>query len=547
MTEAGGGPGAAAPEGEPAAHAGRLSRRQVLSRALSAGALLGVSGGAGLLGSSCKFLDQAGGIPPAPGGLGAIEHVVILIQENRSFDHYFGTFPGVRGFDDPRARDGVGLADFAQPGWAPGRDPDGYLLPFHLDTLHSTGECFPGPNNGWISQHSSWDRGAMDGFVRAQLAAEGAARGPVTMGYYTRSDLAFYYALADAFTICDGYHCSVLGETDPNRFMSVSATLDPEGRYGGPVLGDKPVPFTLGWPTMPEQLEAAGVSWKVYQNAVEVDAFSVSDQLTANNVLAYFSSFEDRGSPLYQKAFRPVFPDELQSDVSSGSLPAVSWVLFESIVETDEHPPAPPEFGEAAVAQLLGVLSSNPDVWARTVAFITWDENGGFFDHVRPPTPPPGTPGEYLTVDPLPALAGGVPGPIGLGFRVPLLVVSPFSRGGWVCSDTFDHTSLLRFIETRFGVEVPNLSSWRRSATGDLTAALDTCGRPDTLIPRLPATSLQDPTVLNECPTGVAARPYPVPPNSWPHQEPGHPRRRHGCNGDHGRYQRSVARAEGRR
>src|SRR5205085_9983779 len=124
-------------------------------------------------------------------------------------------------------------------------------------------------------------------------------------------------------------------------------------------------------------------------------------------------------------------------------------------------------------ADVLNTLVSNPSLWAKTALFITYDENGGFFDHVPPPTPATGTAGEYLTVSPLPSDAGGVTGPIGLGFRVPTLVVSPFSRGGYVSSGVFDHTSLLRFIETRFGAEVPNLSAWRRSVTGDLTRAFN--------------------------------------------------------------------------
>jgi phospholipase C len=154
--------------------------------------------------------------------------------------------------------------------------------------------------------------------------------------------------------------------------------------------------------------------------------------------------------------------------------------------------------------------------------------------------PRPGTPGEWLTVRPLPADAGGIPGPIGLGFRVPMLVLSPFSRGGFVCSDTFDHTSLLRFLETRFGVEVPNLSAWRRSVTGDLTSAFNFV-RPDTSVPSLPKPSLADPRVLaSDCPTQapdagdesfptVVGYPLPAPPQMMPGQEPGRPRRPSGC------------------
>jgi phospholipase C len=198
-------------------------------------------------------------------------------------------------------------------------------------------------------------------------------------------------------------------------------------------------------------------------------------------------------------------------------------------VGLDEHPPAPPALGMALSHDIVATLASNPKVWSKTALFITYDENDGFFDHVAPPTPPPGTPGEYLTVDPLPPDAHGIAGPIGLGFRVPMLVVSPFSRGGFVCSDTFDHTSMLRFLETRFDVPAPNISAWRRAATGDLTAALHP-GSADRSVPSLPATpGRTDPRVRRECSTSDLSElntgnppPYPVPaPQSMPSQEPG--------------------------
>jgi phospholipase C len=473
---------------------------------------------------------------PAGSGLEAIEHVVILIQENRSFDHYFGSYRGVRGFDDPHAlRLPGGAPVFAQPGYAPGRHPAGRLLPFHLDTRRRDAECTHDISHVWAPQHASLNGGAMDGFVRAHLAADGGAVGPLTMGYYTRADLPLHYALADAFTICDGYHCSLLGPTNPNRLMSVSATIDPGGAAGGPVLDDSSSAPTLRWATMPERLQDAGVSWKVYQSPAQAALFALDPSATANNVLAYFAAYQDAGSPLHARAFTPTFPGELNADVLAGTLPSVSWVLFESALPTDEHPPAPPAFGAYAIAQLLRALAANPVVWSRTVLFIAYDENGGFFDHVPPPTAPRGTAGEYVTVSPLPAAARGIAGPVGLGFRVPLLVVSPFARGGWVCSDTFDHTSLLRFIETRFGVSVPNLSAWRRSVTGDLVSALGFGEPADPSIPALPATSLADPAVRRECPAGALGvaggpgpGPYPVPPNATPHQEPGAARRRPG-------------------
>ena len=163
-----------------------------------------------------------------------------------------------------------------------------------------------------------------------------------------------------------------------------------------------------------------------------------------------------------------------------------------------EHPPAPPARGEYFTHQVLATLASNPSVWAKTVLFLSYDENDGFFDHVSPPTPPAGTPGEYLTVDPLPSSAGGIRGPIGLGMRVPLLVLSPFARGGHVYSEVADHTSQLRFLEARFGVPVPNLSAWRRQATSDLTGSLH-LSAPVGGLPPLPVTALDAIVVEREC------------------------------------------------
>ena len=167
-------------------------------------------------------------------------------------------------------------------------------------------------------------------------------------------------------------------------------------------------------------------------------------------------------------------------------MPSVSWII--PPLGYDEHPPSPPALGQWLTNQVLETLVRHPAVWAKTVLFLMYDENDGFFDHVPPPVPPPGTPGEYLTMRPLPDTAQTVAGPVGLGFRVPMLVLSPFSRGGNVCSTTFDHTSQLRFLEERFGVRAPNLSAWRRRTVGDLTATLH-LGRPDTTTPALPSTS----------------------------------------------------------
>ena len=508
-----------------------VTRRQVLGAAVAGAGALALESAAAKA-SLAKALAAAG---PKCGSLNDIEHVIFLIQENRSFDHYYGTYRGVRGFGDPSALPGV----FEQQGY-PVNGYGGELLPFHINAS-SNGECTHDITHSWAPQHRSWDNGAMDGFVRQHLSVDGASAGPLTMGYYERGDLPLHYALADAFTLCDGYHCSVIGPSDPNHLMSISATIDPDGTGGGPIVSTLGFPAReeefgkLTWTTMPEQLQARGISWKVYS----LDNFSP----VADPVFTYFKNYYTNPQ-LALRAFVPTFPASFLLDVALGTLPQVSWVY--ATLPQSEHPPTPPEYGEVLIGQVVRALLRHPRVWAQTALFVTYDENGGFFDHVPPATAPPGTPGEYLTVSTPPADAQGIRGPIGLGFRVPMLVISPFSRGGFVCSDTFDHTSMLRFVETRFGAEVPNLSAWRRGVTGDLTSAFNFI-RPDTSAPALPHVSLLDPKVLGsncvaEAAIGLldvaglesvtallgsveANYPVPPPPQSIPTQESGSARR----------------------
>jgi phospholipase C len=261
------------------------------------------------------------------------------------------------------------------------------------------------------------------------------------------------------------------------------------------------------------------VSWKVYNDPTGLLGLSV---------LPYFSAYTDvlslTGLELIAKGLTPTYPGDFASDVKSGSLPSVSWII-PPLAEC-EHPAAPPEWGEYLVQQILNTLVSDPEVWAKTVFIVVYDENGGFFDHVPPAAAPAGTAGEHLTGT-LPSSAGGIVGPIGLGFRTPCLVISPFSAGGYKYSGTLDHTSALRVIETRWGVEVPNLSAWRRSVTGDFTGALALSNTPVTKVPSLPATSIaSDTTVIEEAVlnalTGTldVGIPYPLPTsNSMPAQE----------------------------
>jgi phospholipase C len=474
-----------------------LTRREILQAGVAAGAVA-------LSADPLVQLAQAAKTKPL-GKLTDIEHVIILVQENRSFDHYFGTYSGVEGFGDAGAK-----GTFEQEGYpAPGFE--GKLLPFHLETGGAV-QCFPDITHSWAPQHHSWDGGAMDNFVRTHLEIDGSLAGPATMGYYEQSDIPFYRALANSFTLCDKYFCSVLGPTDPNRLYSLSGTIDPEGLNGGPLVetlgkGDGRAVGKFTWTTMPEQLTSAGVSWKIYTGT----GLGVED-----NVLPYFKNFQTNPA-LAALAFDPTYPKGFKHDLIKGELPQVSWINT-SLSETEHPGNSTAKVGEHAVAELLKLLTSHPGVWAKTALFITWDENGGFFDHVAPPTAPPETAGEYLTVPDITGNSGGVSGPVGLGFRVPMIVASPFTRGGLVCSETFDHTSTLRFLETRFGVEVPNLSAWRRERTGDLTGAFNFAAPPNKHKPSLPTVELTESEGGSGC--GKEA-PVTVPPNSYPTQEPG--------------------------
>jgi phospholipase C len=443
----------------------------------------------------------------SPGNLEDVEHVVILMNENRSFDHYFGSYPGVRGFDDPHATPGV----FEQQFPARRSSPAQILRPFHLDTTKTQAMCTPDVTHSYGDQHTAWNRGAMDGWGVAHAGDDD----DTSMGYYTRDDLGYFYAVADEFTLCDNYHCSVMGSTTSNRLYAMTGMLDPEGKYGGPILSTQNLSpggqFQEGWTTFPEVLTDAGVSWKSYS---ELDGDYEDNPLYLFK--QYWPQNYSPGSTAFTKAIElqshmvPAFPADFIADCAAGTLPSVSWIT-EGIVQS-EHPSAGPADGETMLSVIVDALVASP-LWPKVALFSTYDENGGYFDHVAPPTAAPGTPGEW---------AGGLP--IGLGFRVPMLIVSPFSRGGFVARDAFDHTSILKFIERRFNVRCPNISDWRRETVGDLTSAFNFAG-PDTS-PATDAITASPPTNYvqqPECPTEEAtSAPYATPSDiPVPHQENG--------------------------
>jgi phospholipase C len=460
----------------------RVNRRRFLQ-------LAGGTTAASLLSPS---IARAAAIPAdrRSGTLRDVEHIVVLMQENRSFDHYFGTLRGVRGFGDPRP---VTLPS-GKPVWYQS-DGTKDVLPFRPQTDELGLAFLEDLPHGWNDMHAAWNQGRYDQWV--------PAKGQTTMAYLNRRDIPFHYALADTFTICDAYHCSFMGSTDPNRYYMWTGYTGNDGKGGGPVLGNDEAGYD--WTTYPERLERAGVSWKIYQDVGDgLDAAGfwgwTGDAYIGNygdNSLLYFHQYQNAlpGSPLYDKARTGTdakhgddFFRILQADVVSGALPQVSWIVAPEAFT--EHPNWPANYGAWYVAKVLDALTADPKVWARTALFVTYDENDGFFDHIVPAYPQSGrstvdTTGELLT----PAGTDShVPGPYGLGTRVPMLVVSPWSTGGWVCSEVFDHTSIVRFIELRFGVHEPNISAWRRAVCGDLTAAFD-FARTDPRVPALPDTA----------------------------------------------------------
>lgn len=468
------------------------------------------------------------------GTIADVEHIVILTQENQSFDHYFGTMRGVRGFSDPRA---VKLPN-GRPVWFQPNVPDTFglgvdeLPPFRINSPSLGLEYLPGTAHDWNSSHHAWNFGQYDQWV--------ASKSPITMSYLKRDDVPYHYALADAFTICDAYHCSVMGPTDPNRYHMWTGWTGNDGKGGGPVLSNAEEGYD--WTTYPERLQAAGVSWKVYQDVgVGLDGNGywgwTSNAYIGNygdNSLLYFHQYQNAlpGSPLAVGAKTGTniaaggtqlnLFDQLRDDVKNGKLPQVSWIA--SPEAYSEHANWPANFGAWYISQVLDILTSNPEVWSKTILFINWDENDGGFDHMVAPTPPQGHNDGKSTVSTINEVyvdngSGFVSGPIGLGTRVPLLAISPWSKGGYVNSQVFDHTSLIRFIEQRFGPDYPglietNITPWRRAVAGDLTSIFNFVN-PNERKEVLPSTAAYLPPEANSNPSYNSARPsYPVTPSN---------------------------------
>jgi phospholipase C len=471
------------------------------------------------------------------GTLEDVEHVVILMQENRPFDHHFGTLRGVRGFNDPRVANlhlplasGTGTTPasvFLQPAGA-ANEAAGFSVPPNYGNLGGPADgvnvippfrvnpnganpgltYLPGTDHSWGATHACVNLGQYDSWA--------ITNGPMVMSYLTREDIPYHYALADAFTVGDAYYCSIMGPTNPNRMYLWSGCVGNVNYLGsGGTDGQGAGPATYNglsinnaywvWKTFPEVLQASGISWRVYQDLAgqtfspdfgDGTDNSFAGNFTDNPVL-YFNQYANASpnSPLFQNACTGteiinLLPsggaseeawlawaehlfDQFRSDVQSGSLPQVSWIVGPA--GYTEHADWPIDYGAWYLSQVFNILVSNPEVFSKTVLIVDYDEADGSFDHLVPPTPPqsPAYGASTVSVENEIVTTSTPNGPIGLGTRVPFLVISPWTKGGYVTSQVFDHTSVIQFIEKRFRVYEQNISPWRRAVSGDLTSVFN--------------------------------------------------------------------------
>lgn len=387
-----------------------------------------------------------------------IKHVVILCQENRSFDHYFGAFASSfgGGQDVALGFDPTQLSYADQAGQS--------YHPYHLTQF-----CDQDPDHSWEGSHTKWNSGAMDGWV---VDEDGQT---IAIGYFEPSDHIYHVQLAHAFSIADHYFCSQIGPTLPNRLYLWSGTsgwdfLTPTETanslpFNNPSLTAPPPVLT--WPTMADVLSAAGLPWKCYS----VADGSVPSAIGAFNPMIFFEQILT--NPVKLARATADF-SEFVADLAAGTLPAVSWIVTEAVAS--EHPPAPPDMGQLLVARVVQELMRS-SAWESSVLLVAYDEGGGFFEHVAPhilERVPPTLPDRGEAVGP--------------GFRVPLMIVSPWARRGRVFQEKLDHTSILQFIERNFStaaqpVQLPTINAERRKLA-DLTSVFDFTQAP--LHPSLP-------------------------------------------------------------
>ncbi|HRO84929.1 MAG TPA: phospholipase C, phosphocholine-specific [Niabella sp.] len=554
-----------------------------------------LAGGAGILSGLPASILKAASINPAKGSTYKdAEHIVLLMQENRSFDHCYGALRGVRGFND---RNILRLPN-GNPVWLQTDERGRSYLPFRLDMQNTKITWMGGLPHAWKDQVDARNGGLYDKWLLAKKTGYKGFEGePMTLGFYNREDLPFNYAFADAFTVCDQHFCSSLTGTTPNRLYFWSGALRKDGLAKHPALvrnSEADYSAEVDWKTLPELLQENSISWKVYQNELSLPS-GLNDEEEpwlsnfTDNDLEWFSQFRVRRSKKYEayvigkikeyedaiadleeradkspddeqikkvlnrsRSQRKHYKQELERcqkelaaqlsafdqqlhdnafcindfdpdyhsteiieyddhgtkrkmrapksdilanfrrDVKEGKLPAVSWLVAPQYFS--DHPSAP-WFGAWYVSEVLNILTHNEEVWKKTIFILTYDENDGYFDHVPPFIAPDfrksetgavsnsikNIAKEFVTMDDEINQKGITPQnarehAIGLGYRVPFVVASPWSRGGFVNSQIFDHTSCVQFIEdfasrkTGKKLRLDNVSEWRRAVCGDLSS-----------------------------------------------------------------------------
>ncbi|MCX2481114.1 phospholipase C, phosphocholine-specific [Pedobacter sp. MC2016-15] len=564
------------------------NRREFIKKA----ALL--SGAAGLYSVLPSSILKAMSIDPKAGSTYMdAEHVVILMQENRSFDHCFGSLKGVRGFNDPRAID----LPNKNKVWMQSNAAGETYAPFRLNLKDSKSTWMNSLPHSWSNQVNARNDGKYDQWLNVKQSGNPAyAKMPLTLGYHTREDIPFYYAMADAFTVCDQNFCSALTGTTPNRLYLWSGTIrEQQNENSRAHVWNEDADFgTLHWKTFPERLEENGVSWKCYQNELSINVGFKGEEESwlsnyTDNPLEFFAQYHVQLHPKHLEQLKkrlPLLQEEItalktqiaglaagdalkekltkqlnektlayqnnekllqpgqfeqlpkqeqnihlkgfdtnkndpdyhsvtdltyddngeqrtmkvpkgdvlyqfREDVQKGKLPAVSWITAPE--NFSDHPGAP-WYGAWYLSEVMDILTKNPEVWKKTIFILTYDENDGYFDHIPPFVAPHShkegtgkvsagidTRVEYVTLEQeqdrhdFPQKFDRECA-IGLGFRVPMIIASPWSRGGYVNSEVFDHTSTLQFLEkwlskkTGKKIEEPNISEWRRTVCGDLTS-----------------------------------------------------------------------------
>ncbi|UNI22444.1 Phospholipase C [Purpureocillium takamizusanense] len=421
--------------------------------------------------------------PASAGGLEDIDHVILFMQENRAFDHYFGTMAGVRGFNDANLQSNNGRPVWQQV--SPSNEAD-YVTPWYINYLggnwSEATQCMLSGSNSWYNNHAAWNHGSNDHWAKDNS--------PYSIGFYKRQDIPTQWALAENWVIGDMYQEAVVASTSPNRVVWASGSINVPGspqrpdQGGNPYIDNNETPgcesggincYPLKWKTAAEYYEAAGVSWQVFQDTDNFD----------DNPLAWFDQFQkaQSGSSLHEKGMKGRSLDTFFSQAASGTLPEISYII--GPMELAEHPPYSPHDGAWLQTKIAQAVMNSPK-YSKTALIVSYDETGGWFDHVDPFRSPEGTIGEWLD-DPYGQVGHTFAGP---GFRVPFYIISPWTRHGGVYTEHADHNSQLLFIEKWQAAKGRNVTThemvdWRRDNMGDLVSAFD-FEHPDTSLPNLP-------------------------------------------------------------